>query len=96
MFAKVKALLSSPDRWTRGCLARDSEGEPTNLFGPDAVCWCLVGAIRKVEPDLIKNLFAVRKLKALLGGREVVDFNDSNDYDAVMKLLDQAIEKEKQ
>lgn len=44
----VRELLSDPSRWTRGAYARDAEGNYANASGPNAVCWCAVGAFEKV------------------------------------------------
>jgi len=42
---KVHELLSTRDRWTQGALARRSSTLQTATHDPEAVCWCLAGAI---------------------------------------------------
>jgi len=44
---KVQDLLSTPDRWTQGALARSAGGDPVDPLSEDAVAWCLVGAIMR-------------------------------------------------
>lgn len=44
---KVKELLSSPDKWTKGATARDTYGLRVFTKDKNAVCWCLVGATIK-------------------------------------------------
>lgn len=41
----VRTLLDTPDRWTQGAYARDSEGKIVSTLDPVAVRWCLDGAI---------------------------------------------------
>lgn len=42
---KVKELLSSPERWTKGAERRDADGEPTLLEGEHVASRCLYGAL---------------------------------------------------
>ena len=44
---KVKDLLSSPEKWHKGCYAKDTKGNPVSETGSTAVSWCLMGAIYK-------------------------------------------------
>lgn len=44
---KVKELLSSPERWTQGFIARDLDGDGCGPTAAEAVCWCLTGALVK-------------------------------------------------
>ena len=44
----MRELLATPDRWTRSFEARDSNGIECMYCDPDAVCWCLSGAMLKV------------------------------------------------
>lgn len=46
----VKRLLDSPEKWTKGCLARTVAGIPCDPSADDAVSWCLIGATRRVDP----------------------------------------------
>lgn len=45
---EVRELLGDESRWTRRTMARDRVGESVSPVDDTAVCWCLVGAIRKV------------------------------------------------
>jgi len=44
---KVRDLLSSPEKWTQGVIARDATGFGCDATDDDAVCWCLTGALVK-------------------------------------------------
>jgi hypothetical protein len=48
---KLKELLSSPDKWIQGHYALDAEGDVIDAQDPDAVCFCLQGAIRRCYND---------------------------------------------
>jgi hypothetical protein len=37
--------------WTRHSWARDSKGEPVNIQSPDAVSFCVVGAVLRASGD---------------------------------------------
>lgn len=47
----VKALLSDESKWTKGYTARDANGKGTFADDPNAVCWCLTGAIDKTKTN---------------------------------------------
>lgn len=47
---KAYELLSQPGAWTQRTMARDKYGEGTAIFSSNAVCWCVMGAIKKIYP----------------------------------------------
>jgi hypothetical protein len=47
----VLALLDSPEKWTKGEMARDSSGHRCFANRPNAACWSLPGAIMAVTED---------------------------------------------
>lgn len=40
-------FFNSPSKWCKGTYARDANGHRVDSLSPDAVCWCLRGAMRK-------------------------------------------------
>lgn len=101
----MRKLLATPESWNQKSSARDSEGKPVAPELPEAVCWCLSGALARVtyhEP--IRDKYGCRLY------REVHDFFDQklnmnmiifNDdpittHDDILSLLDYAIEKAEQ
>lgn len=44
---KAYAKLSDASKWTQGAMARDKIGERCDTFDPDAVRWCVLGAMRE-------------------------------------------------
>lgn len=73
---KMYELLSSPSRWTQDFFARDVEGHAVLPSSPEAVAWCLIGALTKCYPDPEENARISDKMYDLLGGEGVVRFND--------------------
>jgi len=43
----MQKLFSDESKWTRFCMARDNTGEPVSSIDPQAVSWCLTGALHK-------------------------------------------------
>ena len=86
----VLDLLRDPAHWAKGCYAYNSDGESVAPESEQAVCWCLIGAIKKCYPENIAN--QVDKLDALLETIAIVPFNDapSTTHDQIVALLEKA------
>ena len=65
----VEELLSSPERWTQGTMARSAGGGRVSPHSGYAVAWCLVGAIKRCYTDPTP---AINKVARSLRDREVV------------------------
>ena len=91
---KLRAILGTPERWTKGTLARDKDGNPCNVFSSKATSYCLSGAlllVRKtfffrfpIDTHLDRLEYeAVRHLgnamRELAGTENIVDWQDSDD-----------------
>ena len=77
-------LLSEPDKWTKGALARDKQGDAIGVEVPDACKWCLLGAIRlafKGKPQFT-CLDELEAFKVLVGEEGGVVFSVSAFNDA--------------
>lgn len=59
----VKELLSTPDKWTKGCAARDVDGVPVSPESPSAECFCLYGAIVHCYGDGPQKEIVARKVR---------------------------------
>ena len=77
-------LLEKPGAWTQGALALGAEGEHVNVDSSSAVCFCVVGAIRRAsgyERTPEKTIPVREALCALLGlandGVALVAWNDN-------------------
>ena len=45
----ARAVLTSPENWTKGCYARDAAGDACKPYSPNAVKWCAIGACAAVS-----------------------------------------------
>lgn len=91
---KVRALLSNPDRWTKGEMARNMFGAPIDPAGPNVTCWCIMGAVHHEtndDPFLAGSAYQI--VRAQLQGRSVSEFNDdpTTTHADIMAILDKAI-----
>lgn len=91
---RVRALLSDPFRWTKGEMARTMFGAPIDPQGPNATCWCIMGAIHREtrdDPFLAGSVYQI--LRTQLQGQAVSEFNDgrTTSHGDIMLLIDKAI-----
>jgi hypothetical protein len=47
----VLDLLSDESKWTKGCFARNTDGDSVSPESAEACCWCLDGAIIRCFAD---------------------------------------------
>jgi hypothetical protein len=47
----ARELLDEPHHWTQRTYARDLHGAPTDYRGPNAVCFCALGAVNRSADD---------------------------------------------
>lgn len=47
VLTRARALIETPERWTRGTFARDEDGLPVLMISPEATRFCLLGAVRR-------------------------------------------------
>lgn len=98
----AKAVISDPENWTIGFIARDVNGNPAGAKQSNAVCWCSVGAYYKVVADIDTETNASIAFNCLVRAAEsfafdsVAGMNDSNNHATVMSVWDKAIELAKQ
>ena len=70
-------LLEPEGAWTKGALARDRRGHTVDYASPNAVRWCVGGAILAVSPG--KRPLRGQALRALEGYLDVVLSTSWND-----------------
>lgn len=44
---KLQELFTDESKWCQGAIAKNAKGDNTCFNDPEAVCWCLLGAILK-------------------------------------------------
>ena len=90
----AKALIDTPEKWTKRVFARDSSGFGTPYDGGQAVCFCSAGAIfRTVGDDPTRERAAMNALAIAMGGDRpsIAAFNDTSEHAEVMAAFDKAI-----
>lgn len=93
IIGKARELISDPKRWTTEVYARDSSGESLmDSSSPDAVCWCSLGAIRKVtgQDATAGSLISVRFLSQAVKRKLPAKYNDSHTHAEVLEMFDKA------
>jgi len=102
---KVGELLSDPSRWTQCATGRNAAGIPLIQLmtpghgqfpmrplaeSPDAVCWCLRGAILKCYPDdreACAVMIRADEAARAEGYGSAMNLNDHGSYEQVITLV---------
>ena len=96
LLEKVYKRFDDKKKWTSGKPAKDRNGNPVSTRSPNAVCWCLLGAMSaenvsgKTQEDAENHLETVA---GLMFSRDFVSVNDVLGYAAVRRLLRKAIKE---
>lgn len=92
---KAYELLSDPARWTQEAYARDIDGKPLREWEPQAVCWCLDGALKQYPNGRLNETRAIVS-KAIgtqfeIRGQDIHQFNDTHTHDEILEAIRVAI-----
>jgi hypothetical protein len=94
----AKKVIEKPSKWTRTWLARDESGEPVSPNSADAVCFCAVGAIRKVIDEEIglskiggEVVDALDRASMSMYRHDITSANDRTDHAGIHEIFDVAI-----
>jgi hypothetical protein len=98
----ARALVSPPGTWIQKDIAKDAAGDGISAFNPDAVCFCMMGAIHRAAFDKGIKRFdparadAIHALKFVVQGEgfsSIPDFNDAKKRTQreVLQAFDTAI-----
>lgn len=94
---ELKAFLTK-ERWTAGAYARRADGLIVWPSHPDAICWCLSGAVMKLYPqELGTHKLNDELYYAVVNNTEmhgVIHLNDAGRFEGVSAFLDKMIELE--
>jgi hypothetical protein len=72
----VQELLSDPKRHCKGWEAKDSRGNDIDYDSPEAVSWCLVGAVWRCY-GIEDNAEVFARLNKALEGLDCASYNDA-------------------
>lgn len=88
----TRALVDTPDKWTKHHMARNSEGWIVPPNDKSATCFCLLGAISAATREWDEQDNAAIHLRAILKN-SVSGFNDRPDttHAMILELIDKAI-----
>ena len=98
----ARALIATPEQWTKNTSARDGRGMRCSVWASDAVCFCIFGTIDRVSrPDPLSSArdgteltHALEEwLPPNLADYSLDEFNDDPDttHQMVLDLYDRAI-----
>jgi hypothetical protein len=91
---KVKDLLADASKWTRGASARDRSGKQCSIYSPDAVRYCLLGALLAAYDgeQLAAAVDAVRQAIGDEGQMSIESWNDDHGrtFDEVRRVIELA------
>ncbi len=93
----AKALIDTPAKWTQHADARRSNNIPCSYANPDAICFCIVGAVWRASGEFSKAFHIVpwqaKKEVCRTLRRQLLQFNDHPDtsHNDVMAFFDRAI-----
>ena len=68
---KLTDLFTSPDKWTKGCSARDSKGVSLSPTSCNAVSFCLLGGMQRLN-DGARRVRRVRRVRQEIAIREAI------------------------
>jgi hypothetical protein len=88
-----RAKMPTPQQWTRGCSARDALGLMIRAESPDAIAFCMAGAIYAVSPSTNAYLLARMALIVVTKTVNVSSWNDNpgRTHAEVIAVYDAAI-----
>lgn len=102
---RMDKILDEPKKWVKGEYAKDHDGVGTYSTDPEAVCWCMVGAMNKALANILPSASkieaesdatdAIRLAAEELYGHSyfaISNFNDapSTDYIRVKAVISRA------
>lgn len=92
---KAHELLATPDKWTKGTYAKTATGKAVPAKDPNAVCWCIYGALIKCyRDDEDRYVEAANKIQDVLllryNNPDIVPFNDRRTHEEVLAVLKEA------
>lgn len=97
---KARELISKPEQWNQGCMARNKDNQVVHSYSDDAVRWCAIGAIRNIVcsngyvgvEHLLIHCIPDDYKPYMRSNATLAEFNDDKTHKEVLGLFDKAIE----
>jgi len=91
----ARKRIEKPENWLQGEFAKKAGGYVCNSGDPDAVCWCLSGAINAADTALgglddVDWLY-MQGVVYRACACSIVDYNDTHTHPEVLEVMDKAI-----
>ena len=83
----ARAIIAEEKNWAQEAYAKDKDGMFTGVGSSNAVCFCSIGAIRKIT---MEPFDAMGVLGSYMGG-SIIAFNDTHTHKEVLAAWDEAI-----
>lgn len=102
---RAKEIIQKPENWTKGVAARDVAGNRIWVSSDKAVCYCMIGAIRKAQLELDPahqidpGDESFQKIKKILVSiipknfEHPANFNDKSSHEEVLEVLRKTAEQ---
>ncbi|BAT61856.1 hypothetical protein GJW-30_1_04418 [Variibacter gotjawalensis] len=91
----ARKLIARPEAWTRGTYGRGPDRKAARIGTDEISCWCLIGAIKAVDPDNSEEAMEWLRLTLRYEYGDFISishFNDTHSHQEILAALDRAIE----
>ena len=93
----ARELISVPERWTQGCLARNRAGKECSFRSNDSVRWCSIGALNKISTlNIVSHALVFLSKAVSVKTNKFSTWNDTHTHAEVLQAFDRAIELAKE
>lgn len=97
LLIQTQKLLNDPVRWSQNALANDKDGKKCSPFSPEAVSWCIMGAIQYLSQidfkDLSPDYYALKDCLPKSFPETWTEINDDWNHKHMLNFLDQQIKR---
>lgn len=87
--SKLLKFYSYPTRWTQKAFARDKNNNPISPLDKNAVCFCIDGAIAKLQNDCDINQTEIDEFDTLFQAKlgTITKYNDTHTFEEIINEL---------
>lgn len=70
-------LIEPEGKWTQQIYARTEDGRSTDVQDPEAICFCMAGALARVAGDFNERFISAKQVVGNILDRGMADWNDA-------------------